>query len=110
MPFLTIYTNSDVIDANITVEAANLVAKQLSKPIRYVVVNIINNKNMIFDGGDKKGALIEMKSIGFANKRELAELLTDFIEDKLQVERGLINLEFVDMPSATVSIGGSLLG
>lgn len=111
MPFLTIYTNSNVKDNNVAVEAAQLVAMQLSKPIRYVVVNVINNPNMAFDGSkENKGALIEMKSIGFGNKQLLAQALTDLIADKMKVNKSLINIEFVDMPASTVAIGGNLLG
>ena len=111
MPFLTIYTNSDVKDDSIVVDAAQLVATQLSKPIRYVVVNIINNSNMAFDGAkENKGALLEMKSIGFGNKQLLAQSLTNLIAEKMQVNKNLVNIEFVDMPANTVAIGGNLLG
>lgn len=111
MPFLTIYYNSDIKDDSFVKEAAELVAKQLSKPIRYVVVNVINNPDMAFDGSViNKGALVEMQSIGFGDKTSLVRALTDLIVEKLQVERGLVNIHLVDMPANTVAIGGNLLG
>ena len=111
MPFLTIYSNTEINDANFAQEAAELVAKQLGKPIRYVVVNVINNPDMAFDGGIKnKGALVEMQSIGFRDKSGLVRILTDLIVEKLQVERDLVNIHLEDMPASTVAIGGSLLG
>ena len=111
MPFLTVYYNSDIKDDNFVKEAAELVANQLSKPIRYVVVNGVNNPNMAFNGSvNNKGALVEMQSIGFGDKNTLVKSLTDLIVEKLQVERGLVNIHLVDMPANTVAIGGNLLG
>ena len=111
MPFLTVYYNSDIKDDNFVQEASEVVAKQLSKPIRYVVVNAINNPNMAFNGSaDNKGALAEMQSIGFGDKNALVKSLTDLIVEKLQVERSLVNIYLADMPASTVAIGGNLLG
>ncbi len=111
MPFLTVYYNSDVKNEKFAEEAAELVAKQLCKPIRYVVVNVINNPDMAFEGSvNNKGALVEMQSIGFGDKSGLARLLTDLIAEKLQVERNLVNIHLSDMPASTVAIGGNLLG
>ena len=111
MPFLTIYTNAGAGNDAVVSDAAELVAKSLSKPLRYVVINLQYNPMMAFDGSvQNKGALLEMKSIGFNNKTALASALTDFVVERLGAERGLVNIEFVDMPANTVAIGGSLLG
>ena len=111
MPFLTVYYNSNVKNEKFAEEAAELVAKQLCKPIRYVVVNVINNPDMAFEGSvNNKGALVEMQSIGFGDKTSLVRALTDLIVEKLQVERGLVNIHLLDMPASTVAIGGNLLG
>lgn len=111
MPFLTIYTNSDVEDKQIAVDAANLVATQLGKPLRYVVANVVYNADMSFDGNNQtKGALIEMKSIGFGDKNSLAKQLTDLVANRMNVEPSFVNIWFVDMPANTVAIGGRLLG
>ncbi|MBE6452582.1 MAG: hypothetical protein E7012_03740 [Alphaproteobacteria bacterium] len=111
MPFLTVYSNTEIKDEKIVQDAAELVAKQLGKPIRYVVVNVINNENMAFEGSVKnKGALVEMQSIGFGDKDVLVKSLTDLLVERLQVERGLVNIHLTDMPASTVAIGGNLLG
>ncbi len=111
MPFLTIYSNGVNTNKNLTAEAAQLVADALGKPIKYVVVNVVMNPAMAFDGSaQNKGALIEMKSVGFRDKNALAEQLTDFVVANLGVEAGLVNIQFVDMPADTVAIAGSVLG
>lgn len=115
MPFLTIYTNAELKDQNSSEflgRASALVAEELHKPKSYVIVNLIRNPDMAFNGSSQyKGALVEMKSIGFGDKKHLAKLLTEFLFDRLQdIELSKINVELVDMPAATVAIGGSLLG
>lgn len=111
MPFLTIKTNATTVNRDIAEKAANLVAEHLHKPIRYVVVSIEANRFMAFNGSmDVKGALIEMKSIGFGNKSLLAKALTKFAVDNFNVEENFVNIHFVDMPGHDVAIAGSLLG
>ena len=112
MPFLTIHTNSPVQENKaFLAEAANFVAAELLKPINYVIVTLNDNQNMLFGGDENvKSALVEMKSIGFGNKAVLAEKLTDFLSSRLDLDKRHININFIDMPAADLSIGGSLLG
>lgn len=111
MPFLTIYSNGVCTNPNFAADAANVVAKELGKPIQYVVVNVVMNPAMAFNGSAKnKGALIEMKSIGFRDKMALCKILTDLAVAELNVEKEYVNIQFVDMPANTVAVGSSLLG
>lgn len=112
MPFLTIHTNTTPKNGEEFLnEAAAFIASELRKPMNYVIVSLDVNSNMLFGGKKEvKSALVEMKSIGFANKGELAAKLTDFLTEKLDLDKSFINIEFIDMPAAGLSIGGSLLG
>lgn len=113
MPFLTIHTNAKINDtALLTEEMAKIVAQELGKPLNYVVVALDSNPAMAFNGSEKNlGALLEMKSIGFGNKKAaLAEVLTTFMLVNSDVEVQLVNIEFVDLSAENVAIGGSLLG
>ena len=112
MPFLTIHTNSDVKDSKLFLnEVATFVAGELHKPINYVIADLKVNKNMVF-GGDEtiKSALVELKSVGFGDKADLASKLTDFLADKLDASKSFINIHFVNMPASDLSIGGRMLG
>lgn len=111
MPFLTIHTNGKVQDSKaFLAETADFVAAELHKPISYVIVTLDSNQDMLFGGNENiKSALVEMKSIGFGNKAALAAKLTDFLEAKLALDKRHINIHFIDMPAADLSIGGSLL-
>lgn len=115
MPFLTIHTNAKLKTNNIDeflVAATDLIAEELNKPKNYIIVNLDNNKNMAFAGSSSNfGALIEIKSVGFANKSELAKILTEFLFDRLEgVSLTNINIDFGDMSASNVAIGGKILG
>ena len=112
MPFLTVHTNAKVENTDAFLqEAAEFVASELRKPISYVIVSLDAGAGMIFGGKPEiKSALVEMKSIGFGNKSDLAVKLTNFLEQKLKLDRSHINIHFINMPGADLSIGGNLLG
>lgn len=112
MPFLTIHTNREVKDSDAFLkEAAQFVAAELHKPISYVIVTLDYNPQMIFGGNpDIKSALVDMQSIGFANKGDWAAKLTDFLATKLQLEKSSLNILFTNISGSDLSIGGSMLG
>ncbi len=112
MPFLTVHTNCAVKNAKeFLLNASEFVATELHKPISYVIVTLDCQPQMMF-GGDKdvKSALVEMKSIGFADKAALAQKLTAFLAQELDADEGFINIHFMDMLGRDLSIGGHLLG
>ncbi len=114
MPYLTVHCNAGLRNKN-TAEflnaATELVAGELKKPKSYVVVELDSNPGMAFGGNSTgRGALIEMKSVGFENKDSLARLLTEFVYDRFEgLDLKNINIWFVDMPHDDVSVGGRLL-
>ena len=111
MPFITIRTNAVSKDAYLADDVAKMVAELLHKPLVYVVVQVSDACKMSFDGRfENKGALIEAKSIGFADKALLAQKLTDLVVERLDVEKRLVNIEFVNMVASDVAIAGTLLG
>lgn len=112
MPFLVIHSNAEPTSPSIFLEeASRMIAQELRKPINYVIVSLDYNPQMAFAGTcHSKGALVEMKSVGFGDKKDLAMKLTDFLVSHLDVQKDLVNIEFVDMPASGLSIGGNLLG
>lgn len=112
MPFLTIHSNCKPQNTEIFLQdAAQFVAAELHKPISYVIVTFDYQPQMIFGGDNEiKSALVEMKSIGFADEKSLAQKLTNFLARELDAEVDFINIHFIDMPAKDLSIGGNLLG
>lgn len=112
MPFLTVHTNCKAADAQkFLAEATEFVATELHKPLSYIIVTYDYQENMLFGSKPEvKSALVEMKSIGFADKTALAQNLTTFLAQKLGAQADFINIHFIDMPAKDLSIGGHLLG
>ncbi len=109
MPFLTIYTNTELKDGKKLAEKASaLTADVLGKPISYVVANVIYNPNMAFGGRSaNKGALVELVSIGLGNKDKLVEGLTSLLEAELNIEEvNNINISLNNAPASQVASGG----
>ncbi len=113
MPFLTVYTNTEIDNpTDVAEKSAKLIADVLHKPINYVVTNVIINKVMSFGGTSKaKGALVELLSIGFTNKDLLVEELTKFLSEELQIDnKANINISLIDADASKVATGGRTFG
>lgn len=91
-------------------DAVSLVAETLGKPKSYVIVQINTGKDLIAgEAVENVGALIEMKSVGFGNKKAaLAQKLTDFAVQRLGVEGRYVGIHFLDMPANDVAQNGML--
>lgn len=113
---MKVYTNAELKDQNaaqFTERAAELLAKELGKPIRYVVVSLAVHATMSFGGNPQnKGVLAYLDSVGFgARKESLIKLLTEFFNDRLEgLDLNNINIVTTDLPANDVAIGGELLG
>ena len=113
MPYLTVYTNAEVKNGEKLAEkASEFVAETLHKPISYVVANIVYNPSMAHGGSSQnKGALIELKSIGFNNKDTLIKELTNFFAKELEIEnQQYINISLTDIPAAYTAASGRAFG
>ena len=113
MPFLTIHTNAKIKNkAEFIEDAVDLVAKVLGKPKTYICVLLDENQDMSIGGNpENKGALIEMKSIGFSGKEaELVKALTLLMVDLSDAEAPYVNIELINMPASMVAKGGNWFG
>lgn len=99
MPYLMIQTNQRVGDSQVLLrEASALVAEQLGKPERYVMVALEADTPMLFAGDDGPVAYLELKSIGLPDARcaEFSAALCEFIGSALGIERDRVYIEFAD--------------
>ncbi len=111
MPYLTIDTNAKIkVSAEILEDAVSLVSETLGKPKNYVIVKINTDKDLIAgETIENIGALIEMKSIGFGDKKALlAQKLTDFAVQRFGAEGRYVGIHFLDMPANDVAHNGML--
>lgn len=111
MPFLTIKTNGFSNDNKLVEKAANVVADALGKPVGYVCAEIKYSSDLAFAGSKQKiGAWIEIASIGFKNRQQVVDVLTDFAVKNLDAEKELVCIKLTDLPASDVAHGGYLFG
>lgn len=99
MPFLRIQTNVTVAkgdSAPFIAEASKLVAAELGKPERYVMVVLEDARPMLFAGTDAPLAYLELKSIGLpqAGTAALSAALCGLLERGLKVPKDRVYIEF----------------
>lgn len=99
MPYLQLNTNL-AVDAEqsqqLLTECSRLLAKETSKPERYVMVEINPGKAMLFGDGDQPLAYLECKSIGLSasQARSLSASLTTLLTAHLPLSADRIYIEF----------------
>jgi phenylpyruvate tautomerase PptA (4-oxalocrotonate tautomerase family) len=103
MPFLKIQTNHALsgTDARaLAGKASALVAEQLGKPERYVMVSVENNPVMQFAGTDAPLAYLELKSIGLPETAtaDLSDALCHLVTSEAGIEPDRVYIEFSDAP------------
>lgn len=103
MPYLRIQTNKDLDDAGarqFIARASALVAEQLGKPERYVMVALEPPVPMLFAGDNDPVAYLELKSIGLAENQtpELSRALCALVSETLGINQDRIYIEFSNAP------------
>ncbi len=103
MPLLRIQTNQPIEQGKqqgLLSKASQVVAEQLGKPERYVMVSLESNNTMLFAGSDSPLAYLELKSIGLPESRttELSRALCGLMQQELGVAQDRVYVEFSDAP------------
>jgi len=105
MPLLKIQSNQSVEPAaaeQLISTASRLVADQLGKPERYVMVALEPPIPMSFAGSTDPLAYLELKSIGLPQDKTpaLSKALCDLVQEQLGIDPGRVYIEFADAPRA----------
>lgn len=103
MPFLKIQTNTELPESAaraLAARASALVATQLGKPERYVMVSVESNPAMQFAGSTEPLAYLELKSIGLPESATAAAsaALCQLVSDETGINPERIYIEFSDAP------------
>ena len=102
MPLLRIQTNvpalPDERQKSLLATASRLVAHQLGKPERYVMVAMDHNPAMLFAGEDEPLAYLELKSIGLPADAtgSLSLALCELTREALGISPDRVYIEFSD--------------
>ena len=101
MPYLKIQTNREIaedVKQEILKKASILVARNLGKPEKYVMIRIDPSQPMMFGGSSTPCAYLELKSIGLPESKTeaLSKVLCQLILDELKIPTDRIYIEFAD--------------
>ncbi len=112
MPYLKIQTNQSVATEQaqaLISKASQLVARELGKPEKYVMVAMPPPVPMSFAGSDTPTAYLELKSIGLPSSqtRQLSQALCALMEIELAISKDRVYIEFADAPRAMWGWNGS---
>lgn len=112
MPLLTLETNlvlEDITKAKLASDASRLVAEQLGKPERYVMVRVQDRQVMQFAGDDAPTAYVELKSINLPEDgtKDLSAAICAFIERETTIPGERIYIEFANAPRHLWGMNGT---
>jgi phenylpyruvate tautomerase len=115
MPYLSILTNARVADvrhSELLAAASRVVASQLGKPEKYVMVSIASGQRLAFAGSEEPAAFLELRSIGLpdAKRGSLCLELTDLVAEFCGIVTNRIFLVMVDVDAKLWSHDGKTFG
>ena len=97
MPYLHVHTNVQVEDKSGFLSACSeLASNLLGKPENYVMVELSENKAMLFAGTNAPLAFIELKSLGLTEVQTagLSSRLCAFLRSELGIDAARIYIDF----------------
>jgi len=97
MPCLLLHTNIEVTDKTFFLSRCSaLVAEILAKPESYVMIELSDNKSMLFAGSDAPLAFLALKSLGLSTQQTatISAKLCDFLNTELGIDPARIYIEF----------------
>lgn len=114
MPCLTLHTNLtlDSTTREATLKSLSaLVARELSKPEAYVLIDLKDGCTMSFGGTSEPLAHVQLDSLGFAKQpAELSATLCAHLQEQLQLEPARIYIKFTDHPRHMYGWNGKTFG
>ncbi len=109
MPYLRIQTNVEVDDETAILKSASaLVAKEVGKPEKYVMVSFGNDR-FVFDGTEEPCVFFELKSIDLSESRteKLSIALCSFADQYLRIKPDRVYINFVSFKGSMWGWNGS---
>jgi phenylpyruvate tautomerase PptA (4-oxalocrotonate tautomerase family) len=115
MPYLKLTTNvamSDQQSPKLLGELSKLMAQETGKPERYVLVELMANKAMLFAGTSEPLAYLECKSIGLSpgQAKSISAAVSKALGDNLKLNGDRIYIEFSNCPGEFWGWNGSTFG
>lgn len=115
MPYLNLKTNVAITPEQspaLLSQLSQLMAKTTGKPERYVLVELTENKAMLFAGTNQPLAYLECKSIGLTSTqaKTLSAAISEALKENLHINSERVYIEFSNCPGEFWGWNGSTFG
>lgn len=113
MPYIKLNTNQEIADKpNVLRKLSQIAAKETSKPESYVMIEVCDNRSMLFASNDSPLAFLECKSIGLSEKqaKSLSAAISELLNAELNIPANRVYIEFSNAPAAFWGYNGSTFG
>jgi phenylpyruvate tautomerase PptA (4-oxalocrotonate tautomerase family) len=112
MPFIELRTNRQLSPdkkRQIMSDMTDLLARDLNKPQRVIMVQCRDDQDMMFGGSDDPLVLIELRSIRLpeAQTAELSQSLASFVTNHLQIDSDRVFVNFFNVDPHMWGYNGS---
>lgn len=104
MPYLKLNTNVPIIEEQspeLLRRLSQLASRETGKSDRYIMIELLGDKTMLFAGSSEPLAYLECKSIGLnsSQAKSLSKSLCRELEQTLQIPADRIYIEFSNCPA-----------
>ena len=115
MPYLSIQTNVKIDEEaqkRLLTEASKIVATDLNKPEKYVMVAWTPASTMTFDSDPNGAAFLELRSIGIPepSRQKLPSALAKCMSEHLEIDVDRVYLVMMDVPAKYWAEGEQTFG
>ena len=110
MPYINVSTSIKIEDKKKLLEEISILISSLTnKSKRFVMAKVDDNCQMYFDD-ETPSCFIEIKSIGSLNPSEMANPISNFVNEKMGIPIDKIYISFVDVPASMWAWNGRTFG
>ncbi len=115
MPYLKLSTNvaiSKEQSPQLLRQLSQLMSAETAKPERYVMVELLGDREMTFSGSSDPLAYVECKSIGLTpgQAKSLSVSVSEILNNSLQIAPDRVYIEFSNCPANFWGWNGSTFG
>ena len=110
MPYINVSTSIKIEDKKKLLEEISILISSLTnKSKRFVMAKIDDNCQMYFDD-ESPSCFLEIKSIGSLNPSEMANPISNFVNENMGIPIDKIYISFVDVPASMWAWNGRTFG
>ena len=110
MPYIRVSTSAKIKDKKKLLEEISILVSSLTnKSKRFVMSKLDDNLEMYFDD-ESPCCFLEIKSIGSLNPSEIAEPISNFLQEKIGIPIDKIYISFEDVPASMWAWNGKTFG